>query len=173
MSSTHAYVISSATGFNNVATVVGTVDNIPSTGPVAVTVQVSLGDVLVINANGGISALKAFIAPVMLSAAVKAGLSIPAAVAVTQLPTGTFSLGGYTYIVSSVTAVGDVATVVGSVNGTAVSIPASVSGLSALLAAKGVPGLESFVAPQMLAAAVTVGFVPANVTQLPTGAFTL
>lgn len=174
MAATHTYVVTSAVGALSVATVIGTVDTIPTTGPISVTVQVSLGDVLAVNASGGISALETFIAPVMLSAAIKNGLAVPAAVALTQLPTGSFSQNGHTYVVSSVTAVGDAATIVGTVDGTAVTVPGSASQLSAILASTGgLTALETFVAGSMLAAAIKSGLVQPVVTQLPTGSFTL
>lgn len=172
MSATHTYVVARATGVNGIATIVGTVDNIPSTGPISVTIQISLGDVLAVNGSGGLPALEKFVAPLMLSAAVAAGLSAPTPVAVTQLPTGTFTQGGHTYVVSSVTGAGDVATIVGSVDGTAVTITSSVSELSAFLA-QGLVQLENYVASLMLPAAINVGLPPPTVTQLPTGTFVL
>jgi hypothetical protein len=172
MSVTHTYVVSSATGLGGVATITGTVDNIPSTGPIPVTIQISLGDVLAINGSGGLAALEAFVAPLMLKAAIAAGLSVPAPVPIAQLPTGTFTQGGHTYTVSSVTGIGDVATIVGSVDGTAITVTSSVSELSAFLA-QGLLQLENYAASLMLPAAVKAGLAPPTVTQLPTGTFVL
>lgn len=172
MAATHTYVVTTVTGYLNTATVIGTVDTIPSTKPIAVTVLVSLGDVLAINASGGVAAIEKFIAPLMLSAAINAGLPAPTPAAVTQLPTGTFSLNGITYVISTITAVGDTATITGTVNGTAVTITTSVSGLSATLAIS-LSALENLVAGPMLAAAVKAGLTPATVAQVPTGTFTL
>jgi hypothetical protein len=65
-SSTHAYVVSSATAVGDVATIIGTVDTVPSIGPIAITIQMNLSALTQANTQGGITA-------------------------VTQLPTGTFT----------------------------------------------------------------------------------
>jgi hypothetical protein len=90
-SATHVYVVSQATAIGDVATIVGTVDTVPSSGPVPVTVQLSLSAILQANTANGITAVKNLVAPVMLAAALGAGLPALANTAVTQLPTGTFT----------------------------------------------------------------------------------
>jgi len=130
----------------------------------------SLGDILAIAANGGNPALEAFITPLLLSAAIKNGLSVPAAATLTQITAGSFSVGGVTYVISSATAVGDVATIVGTVNGTAVTITMSASSMSATLAVS-LTALQGVIAGQMLQVAVKAGFSQSAVTQLQTGTF--
>jgi hypothetical protein len=90
-SATHVYVVSQATAVGDVATIVGTVDTVPSSGPVAVQIQMNLSAITQANTSGGITAVKNLVAPQMLSAALAAGLPAVAAASVTQLPTGTFT----------------------------------------------------------------------------------
>lgn len=77
----HTYIVSSDTALGDVVTIVGSVDGI------AVTVQASLSAMKELNQSGGTNAVKAYVAGIMLSAAIP-----PAPVAVAQLPTGTFVL---------------------------------------------------------------------------------
>ena len=94
MSATHTYVVTSALAIGDTATIIGTVDTIPSTGPVPVTVTMWVS---AINAAKAISlaALEALVAPVMLAAAQNAapvGSPLAPQLVATQLPTGTFTL---------------------------------------------------------------------------------
>jgi hypothetical protein len=171
MAATHTYVITSATAQNGVATIVGTVDTIPSTGVIPVTLQASLGDILSIYASGGVPAQEAFISPLIISAAVKLGLPVPAPVALTQISAGSFSINGITYVISSATAIGDLATIVGTVNGAAVTINMSPSNMSVALAVS-LATLQANIAAQMLRVAISTGFTTFAVTQLGTGTFT-
>jgi hypothetical protein len=90
-STTHVYVVSSATAVGDVATIIGTVDTVPSSGPIAVTITMSLSALTQANSSGGITAVKNLVAPQMLQAALANGLPALAPAAVTQLPTGTFT----------------------------------------------------------------------------------
>jgi hypothetical protein len=90
-SATHVYVVSQATAVGDVATIIGTVDTVPSSGPIAVTIQMNLSAIVQANTSGGITAVKNLVAPQMLAAAIGAGLPAVAAPSVTQLPTGTFT----------------------------------------------------------------------------------
>lgn len=168
---THTYVTQSAVGYLNVATVTGTVDTIPPTGVIPVVVMCSLGDILAIQANGGNAGLEAFITPLMLSAAILKGLPVPAPATLTQIANGSFTVNGVTYVISSATAIGDVATIVGTVNGFATTITLSASSMSATLAVS-LAALQGVIAGQMLTAAVKAGFSQSTVTQLQTGTFT-
>jgi len=87
----HVYSVQSATAVGDIATISGTVDNVPSTGPVAVQIIMSLSALTQANSGGGITAVKNLVAPQMLQAAYNAGLSQPAPATVTTLPTGTFT----------------------------------------------------------------------------------
>lgn len=93
-STTHTYVVTSATAVGDVATIVGTVDTVPSSaplGPVAVSIQMNLSALVEANSSGGITAVKNLVAPQMLAAAIANGLPAVAPAAITQLPTGTFT----------------------------------------------------------------------------------
>lgn len=85
----HTYIVSSAQyvagvpGPDPLVTIVGSVDGI------AVTVQVWLSALAAANTAGGLTAVKNFVAPLMLAQSI--ANSPPALVAPTQLPTGTFS----------------------------------------------------------------------------------
>lgn len=173
MSLTHNYVVSSAVSFLDQATIIGTVDSIPSTGPIAVTIIVSTSTLLQIIAKGGIAAAESYVGPLMLSAAIANGLPIPASATFTALPTGTFSQGGHTYVVSTVTNVGDVLTITGTVDGQATTIKSSASQLVQINNQSGVVALENHVAPIMLEAAYAAGLVKPTITQLPTGSFSM
>lgn len=72
----------------------------------------------------------------------------------------------HTYVVSSNTAQGDQATLVGTVDGIAVTITYWVSHVTNFTLAQA----KNFIAGLMLAAAIPSA--PVNVTQLPTGTFT-
>lgn len=87
----HTFVVSQATAVGDVATIVGTVDNVPTAGPVAVTIQMNTSALVQANGSGGLAAVKALVAPQMLAAAIAAGLPTAAPATVTQLPTGTFT----------------------------------------------------------------------------------
>jgi hypothetical protein len=90
-SATHVYVVSTATAIGDVATISGTVDTVPSTGPIPVTITMNLSALIQANTQGGIAAVKNLVAPQMLAAAIANGLPAVAPAAVTQLPTGTFT----------------------------------------------------------------------------------
>lgn len=90
-STTHTYVVTTATAVQGIATIIGTVDSIPSTGAIPVTVTINLADLVYANSTGGIAAVKNLVAPVMLQVAITNGLPLPVAAAVVQLPTGTFT----------------------------------------------------------------------------------
>jgi len=92
MAATHTYVVSSASAVGDVATIIGTVDNIPSTGPVPVSIIMNLSAIQQANTQGGIAAVKALVAPQLLAAAIANGLPTGPPPVVTQLPTGTFTL---------------------------------------------------------------------------------
>ncbi len=77
----HTYIVSSDTALGDAVTIVGSVDGI------VVTVQASLSAMKELNQLGGNSAVKAYVASIMLAAAIP-----PTPVAVTQLPVGTFVL---------------------------------------------------------------------------------
>ena len=85
----HVYVVSAATyvpgipGPDPSVTVVGTVDGI------SVSVQVWLSSIQQANTQGGLTAVKNLVAPIMLAQSVVN--SPPAPVAPVQLPTGTFT----------------------------------------------------------------------------------
>jgi hypothetical protein len=85
----HVYVVTSSTyvlgvpGPDPLVTVVGSVDGIP------VTVQVWLSALAAALAQGGVAAVKNYIAPIMLAQSVSN--SPPVQVTPTQLPTGTFT----------------------------------------------------------------------------------
>jgi len=172
MAATHTYIVSSATSFDNLVTVVGTVDTIPSTGAVAIKIQFNLNDFVLLNASGGISSVESYAGALMLQAAIDAGLSTPEATTLSQIPTGTFSLNGHTYVVSSATSIGNTATVTGTVDGISVTVNMKTSYLL-LTAINGVGALESLVSQPMLLAANIAGLAQATVTQLPNGTFTL
>ena len=89
---THTYVVTSATAVGDVATIVGTVDNVPTTGPIAVSITMNLSAIQQANASGGLAAVKSLVAPQLLAAAIANGLPTAAPPNVTQLPTGTFTL---------------------------------------------------------------------------------
>jgi hypothetical protein len=91
MAATHTYVVSSASAVGDVATIIGTVDTVPSTGPIAVQINMNYSALTQANASGGLTAVKNLVAPQMLQAALAAGLPAPAPPTVTQLPTGTFT----------------------------------------------------------------------------------
>jgi hypothetical protein len=92
MAATHTYVVSSATAVGDTATIIGTVDNIPSTGPVAINIQMNYSAIKQAQAVS-IAALEALVGPQMLQAATANGLVNPTPPAqITQLPTGTFTL---------------------------------------------------------------------------------
>jgi hypothetical protein len=88
---THTYVVSSATAVGDIATIVATVDNVPTTGPIPVTITMNLSAIIQANTQGGIAAVKNLVAPQLLAAAIANGLPTAAPPAVTQLPTGTFT----------------------------------------------------------------------------------
>lgn len=90
-SATHVYVVSTATAIGDVATISGTVDTIPSSGPVAVTITMNLSALIQANTSGGITAVKNLVAPQMLAASIVNGLPAVPPPNVTQLPTGTFT----------------------------------------------------------------------------------
>lgn len=91
MAATHTYVVSNAYAVGDVATIVGTVDTVPSTGPIAVQIEMNLSAITQANTSGGITAVKNLVAPQMLAAAIASGLPNPNQAIVTQLPTGTFT----------------------------------------------------------------------------------
>lgn len=87
------------------------------------------------------------------------------------------------FVVSSATAVGDVATIIGTVDTSPASgtpTPVTIQmNLSALIKANtsgGIAAVKAIVGPQMLAAAIAQNPVlappPAQIVQLPTGTFT-
>lgn len=91
MSATHLYVVSSATAVGDVATITGTVDSVPTTGPIPVTITMNLSAITAANTQGGITAIKNLVAPQMLAAAINGGLPTTAPPVITQLPTGSFT----------------------------------------------------------------------------------
>ena len=91
MSTTHTYVVSSATAVGDIVTIVGTVDSVPTTGPIAVSIMMNLSAIVAANTQGGITAVKNLVAPNLLAAAQELGLPQAAPPVVTQLPTGTFT----------------------------------------------------------------------------------
>jgi hypothetical protein len=98
MAATHTYVVTQATAVNDVATIVGTVDTIPTSGhPVPVTVTMWLS-AIVDAKNVSMASLEALVGPVMLAAAQTTSgegitpLPPPAPATISQLPTGTFTL---------------------------------------------------------------------------------
>jgi hypothetical protein len=93
MAATHTYVVSSATAVGDNTTITGTVDNIPTTGPIAVTIYMSLSALTQEKTSGGIAGVEALVGTQMLQAANNNGLVNPNPPAqITQLPTGTFTL---------------------------------------------------------------------------------
>lgn len=72
----------------------------------------------------------------------------------------------HTYVVTENTALGDTATLVGTVDGIAVTITYNLSAIAGLTLAQA----KNFIAPIMLNAAIPPA--PATVSQLPTGTFT-
>lgn len=87
----HVYVVTSAVAVGDVATIVGTVDTVPSTGPIPVTVIMNLSALEQANTSGGLTAVKNLVAPAMLTAAIANGLPNPNQATITQLPTGSFT----------------------------------------------------------------------------------
>lgn len=86
------YDVQSAMLTNGSVGIVGTVDTNPSTGPVAVSINVPFSALAAVFVNGGgAAAVEAYIAPLMLGVAIANGLKETATV-VTQLPTGSFTL---------------------------------------------------------------------------------
>lgn len=94
MAATHTYVVTSATAVGDVATVVGTVDTIPTSGaPIPVTVTLWMSAINAAKTANGLAGMEALVAPIMLAAAQSTpGSPIAPPPTVTQLPTGTFSL---------------------------------------------------------------------------------
>ena len=92
MAATHTYVVTQATAVGDVATITGTVDSIPSTGPISVSITMNYSAIKQAQAVS-IATLEALVAPNMLAAAIQNGLPNPTPPAtVTQLPAGTFTL---------------------------------------------------------------------------------
>jgi hypothetical protein len=92
MAATHTYVVSNATAVGDIATIIGNVDNIPSTGTVAINITMNYSAIKQAQAIS-IAALEALVGPQMLQAAQNNGLVNPTPPAqITQLPTGTFTL---------------------------------------------------------------------------------
>lgn len=71
-----------------------------------------------------------------------------------------------THVISSVTTVGDVVTITGTVNGSTASCVASHERIKKEFARGGAAAVKAYVAPLMVAA------IQAVVTELPTGTFT-
>jgi hypothetical protein len=91
MAATHTYVVTSATAVGDIATIIGTVDNIPSTGPVAFNIQMNYSAIKQALAISN-AAVEALVAPQMLAAALNNGLvNFTPPAQLTQLPTGTFT----------------------------------------------------------------------------------
>jgi hypothetical protein len=92
MAATHTYVVTAATAVGDIATIIGTVDNIPSTGPVTINIQMNYSAIKQAQAIS-MAALESLVGPQMLQAAQANGLTNPTPPAqITQLPTGTFTL---------------------------------------------------------------------------------
>lgn len=94
MAATHQYVVTNATAVGDVATVVGTVDTIPTSGsPIPVTITLWMSAINAAKTANGLAGMEALAGPVMLAAAQAIPNSpIAPAPTVTQLPTGTFTL---------------------------------------------------------------------------------
>ena len=183
MAATHTFVITSVTTAQNIATIVGSVDTIPSTGVIPVTCTTNYGDLIAVYTSGGLSLLETYTAALMVQAAITPlavippavappTLPVPAATTLAQFPGGTFSLNGNTYVTSPASIVGNTTTFTGTVNGTAVAVTVPLTRLLYTYTL-GIPVFESVVAQQMLQAAYAAGLVQTTVTQLPTGTFTL
>jgi hypothetical protein len=92
MAATHTYDVTTASYVGDVCTIVGTVDTIPSTGPIAVTVVLNYSAVTQAWAIS-VANVEALVGRAMLNAAVANGLPNPNPPATaTQLPTGSFTL---------------------------------------------------------------------------------
>ena len=182
MAATHTYVAASVTTVQGITTIVGTVDTIPSTGPIPVTVQASYNEVIAVYTSS-IPLIELYVAALMVQTAITAisvvppaisppTLPVPTPVTLSQVPTGTFSVNGNTYVISSVTYVGNTATITGTVNGTAVTTLMAVTRLLYLYTF-GTIVLNGVIATQMLQTAYAAGLAPTTVTQFPGGTFTL
>ena len=183
--STNAYVITSSTVNGNTATIVGTVDTIPSTGPIPVTVQCNYADLQAIYASGGSFLVETFVGALMVQAAITPNpltpkapvLSTPNATTLSQVPTGTFISNGISHNISTVTYIGDVTRIIGvvgpnAIGGTNVVTQMRTSRLI-YLSTLGVAALQAAIAAQMLQDAYVAGLAQPIVTQVPTGTFSL
>ena len=92
MAATHTYVVNPALAVGDTCYMTGTVDTIPSTGPIPFSITMSYSAIQQATLIS-YAALEALIAPNMLAAAVANGLPNPnPPVPVVQLPGGTFTL---------------------------------------------------------------------------------
>lgn len=73
----HQYKIDRATSLNGVVMIIGSVNTIPPSKPVQVIVETDLATLQTASTSGGLAAVEAVVAPLMLAAAVLNGLPNP------------------------------------------------------------------------------------------------